>query len=693
MLTVSHRLEEQVRLVTVYKGGVRSPQLAWLQQGTSEKLFVTQFEVHSPDLVERVEFQSRPYEWVLFEDLPVQPARVPWHADYRLDQTVKVLAIGYGDVAPTDRPRWWNPDGTPGEAPVTKFNGRRNPQLMPSPRARQIVFELPDYHAGAAVRFEIKSKSGWSRGELSASELDSPEGQSKILHEVHTIADDDEVFTLRVGRADGEWKTVYSGDAGAVAQGNNDLKGVVFSETFAQGNGSAVVVSHNWHGQDARLIATDKSGKKHTGKFSSHLTAVETVNQTIFEFLSLKPDDIAEFEFQVQDFTWTTIDHLPANPKPPADAKATISGRIRLKDGSVPTKEGWLYTLHRGLNGNSSLGTQGSFTDQYTFTMPPGKLWVTYFTDDFAPATAGPFDIEPGQRLKELDLVLRPGVTWHLKFQNEAGEPVVATATAVPFIGDGLSGPVKPLTADAEGLLSIEHLTQTVAYNLSVNSTGYQLTSINLPTNTIPPNPADAPLVITMRRARPATGVVRLSSGEPARGSQLHIRAEVTPTSGIAHTNKGIPVDDEGRFSIGELADGKFYLVMAEGPDGARVMLPPVEAGQTGIEVKIPPRRDLKIRLVGDLDKLEQRKNEPTIRVGQRYTMRTAAGPSYGDYLGETVDVSATDDGGMAVYRGLIDAPIIIHVGKREYEFDASETEITINLDEPPSTTAYKNRY
>jgi|GEM_PF-1331625 len=606
---------------------------------------------------------------------------------------VKVLAIGYGDAVDKPGPRWWNADGTPREAPATKFAGRRNPQLMRSPRARQVVFELPDYTAGAAVRFEIKSKSGWSRGELLASELDAPEGKPKILHEVHTISDDDEVMTLRVGRADGEWKTVYSGDAGAVAQGNNDFKGVVFSETFAQGKGSAVVVSHNWHGQEARLIAIDKSGKKHTGKFSSHLTAVETVNQTIFKFPGLKPDEIAEFDFQVQDFTWTTIDNLPANPKPAADAKATISGRIKLEDGAAPTQKGWLYTLHRGPNGNSSLETKGTFTDQHTFNVQPGKLWFTYFTDDFAPVTAGPLDIEPGQRLQDLDLVLRPGVTWHLKFEDEAGAPVVARANAVPFIGDGLSGPVKPLTADASGALSLEHMTQSVAYQLSVSAAGYQSASLNLPTNTVPPNPADAPVVITMRRARHATGVVRLSNGEPARGSQLIIRAEVTPTSGIAHTNKGTPVDDEGRFSIDELADDKLYLVMAEGPDGARVMLPPVVAGQTGIEVKIPPRRDLKVHLIGDLDKLEQRKNSPTIRVGQQYVMKTPTGPSYGDYLGETVDVDATDDGGMAVYKGLIDAPIVVTVGKREYQFDGSESEVTINLDEPPSKNLYQNRY
>jgi hypothetical protein len=71
---------------------------------------------------------------------------------------------------------------------------------------------------------------------------------------------------------------------------------------------------------------------------------------------------------------------------------------------------------------------------------------------------------------------------------------------------------------------------------------------------------------------------------------------------------------------------------------------------------------------------------QPVIRIGQRYLMKTPSGKSYGDYLGETVELSATDDGGTAVYRGLIDAPIVINVGKREYEFDAAETEVRIRL-------------
>ncbi len=112
-------------------------------------------------------------------------------------------------------------------------------------------------------------------------------------------------------------------------------------------------------------------------------------------------------------------------------------------------------------------------------------------------------------------------------------------------------------------------------------------------------------------------------------------------------------------------------------------MLPPVVAGQSDVKVTIPQRRDLTVRFSGELNKLGNRKNKPVVRIGQRYTMQRPTGPSYSDYIGETVPVRVRDGVGIATYRGLIDAPIVVTVGKREYQFDGSESEVTINLDEP----------
>ncbi len=695
VLTVSHRLEEQVRLVTVYKGGVRSPELAWVQHGAGESILVSQFELRSQDQIERVEFQSRPYEWVVFDNLPTQPGDSHIDAERAAAPAVKVLAIGYGDAVDKPASRWWNADGTPREAPQSQFNGQRNPQMLSDPRARQIVIELLDYHPGSAVRFEIKSKSGWSRGELSASELDAPKGQPKVLHEVHTIADDDEVFTLRVGRADGEWKTVYSGDAGAVAQGNKELKGVVFSGAFAQGAGSAVVVSHNWHGQNTRLIAIDNSGKRHTGKFSAQLAAAETVNQTIFEFADMKPDGIAEFDIQVQDFAWTTIDDLPANPKPPADAKATISGRIKLADGSPATEPGTLY-YHLSPRDNPTIsgiaGQVGRVKDHYSFEVPAGTLWLAHFTEQHAPAVVGFLEVETGERLSDVDLVLEPGLNAKVKFEDEDHEPISgAQLTMVPCVGEDTFGQAIAHAGSSDGSLVVPHVAENAAYRLIVRAPGHQ------PFHMTPVQWSAAsrsPFPLTMRKSRPATGRLLRPDGSPAVDAILKTRVGVSGRHIVDEFKpKDVQVDVEGRYSMDELIDRVHYLVLAETTDGGRVILPPVVAGQEGLLVKIPDRPVVKIRVIGDLKKLnDQQQGGPLLRVRQHYEFKPAVGTELRDTISEDVPVETTDAGGMAVYRGLIDAPIEIIAGGKTYEFDGSESEVTINLDEP-NKILYQNRY
>ncbi len=395
-------------------------------------------------------------------------------------------------------------------------------------------------------------------------------------------------------------------------------------------------------------------------------------------------------ESQEITLTLDPSDGVPANgtrtnPKPPADAKATISGRIVLADGSPATREGMLHYQHLDRNGNTTMGTADRFTDRFTLTIPAGTVRLAFFADDFAPAIAGPFDLEPGQQLADVRLMLREGVTWYLDFENEDGDPVPAEVVAVPALGNGSSGPAIPHKADAHGTLALSHLTQEAAYKLSVSAPGYQPLSTTLPTNTSVPGPPDAPLKFKLRMARPATGILLSPGGAPAKGAALRMRVAVFGHSTISRPEpREVRVDEDGHFSIDQLRKGAYYLVMAEAADGAKVMLPPVQAGQSDIRVAIPPRRDLKIRVIGDLDKLQQRKGKPILGVRQRYQFHPAEGIRYGDLIGGDVFVEATDDGGSAEYRGLIDVPVEITAGKQVYHFDQSEGEVTIRLDPQP---------
>ncbi len=706
VVTVSHELQHQdTRLVVVTKDGKRIPVVNWYRESSGERLKLAQFEIRvPPEFIASFEFQSRDYEWADFGNLPVEPspdavaaispnekpaAATATDTEKKVPQ-VKVVAIG--SLNPFPQRRWWDAQGNLLE---DSFNIRgdslraENLKHLPEEQLkylvngrRVLVYKLPDLPADARLRYEIHTAHGGFKSEFrrSDSAMPLPDDQVPQFYEFFNVPPDEKTFKLRVGVAAGDWTTVYIADAAAQGQGTQDQKGIVLSGVFEKSGKAAVIASHNWHAWDTRVVAIDKSGQQHEPSKASHVTAADTVNQSTYEFKDVASADIKKLKFQTRAFDWTAIDNLPVEPKPDRNAKATISGRIVLADGTPAKTPGWLY-YDLSNPGNSTIGTDDRYTDAFSISLRPGTVWLRYFADGYAPAWLGPFELQAGEHIEDVNFVLENGYQATLHIRDETGEAIPGvTVMRTPIIAGNANGPAVPLTADADGRLVLDHLAST-PYDLTLTAPGYQ--PLRIKERTLQ---ADESVPLVMKACRLASGVIRTTDGKTAAGAVLRFRVETAP--GMIYFQNGqvmATADEQGRFVLNQLSDDTRALFLVETTDGAKLMVPDIVPGQANIEITVPPRRDFRVHLVGDLGRLPVRKGKPYIGLRQRYKFRPAGGNDAEDLIRSDAFVTPTPEGGIAEFKGLIQGDVALTTtGARTKSFELAEgqEELTVPVAE-----------
>jgi len=335
-----------------------------------------------------------------------------------------------------------------------------------------------------------------------------------------------------------------------------------------------------------------------------------------------------------------------------SDFPATISGKIVLEDGSPATAKGWLYSNSRYSTG-STLSTEGQFTDTFSCEVHSGTVWLKYFPKGYAPAWVGPLELKPGQRRDNVTFTLRPGFSELVQVSNEQGEPVAgATLLAHPEIGGNTNGPNYERITDENGEFLLEHLADT-RYSLTITAPGYQ------PLRTAPLRlePGEV-LRPTMIRSKPGTGVVRFADGTPAPGTKLYCKHEIyeNGTQNSYSSDSGklfVTCDAMGRFSLDQLATGSHYLFIVEAVDGARGIVTDLRAGQEDVQIVLPLRRDLVVKVLGDLSSLPKRRGKPFIKVQQRIDFQPTPVKQASELFTGYATVEPTAEGGMAIFRGL----------------------------------------
>jgi len=352
-----------------------------------------------------------------------------------------------------------------------------------------------------------------------------------------------------------------------------------------------------------------------------------------------------------------------ANEK--ATGPATITGRIVLEDGSPATTKGWLYSDSTFKTGehttNSHSSTEGQYTDSFTIEVPAGTVWLTYFPDGYAPTWVGPLVLTGGEELNDVTLTLKPGFSELVRVTNEAGEPVAgATLHAHPEINGSAGGPIRKHTTDEKGEFLLEHLADT-RYTLNITAPGYE------PLRTQPLRvEAGETLRPTLTRSQPGVGIVRFADGTPAPNTRLRAISEFSEGGKNRHFGNagegfwGTPwteTDTSGRFELDQLTTGSSYLFVVEAADSNRLIVRDLKAGQEDVQIVLPERRDLVIKVKGDLSQLSPGRDKPFVAVRQPVVTNRPGGGTSSELIGADVTIEPIEgdpkQGGIAIFRGL----------------------------------------
>jgi beta-lactamase regulating signal transducer with metallopeptidase domain len=343
----------------------------------------------------------------------------------------------------------------------------------------------------------------------------------------------------------------------------------------------------------------------------------------------------------------------------------TVKGRVELEDGTLVDKSGWVYVRSRG-NERSSAGTGNLEGGLFSEKLNPGKIFVTAHVEGYAPAWTEEFELTDGTK-DNLVMVLTAGVKKTIQVIDESGMPVSgATVWRHPEIHGQVLGPTIDFKTDERGRIVLEHLADT-RYQFTISAPGFQ----TLRTGGVSLSDDDE-ITHILKRCRPATGTIVNWDGTPAAGAKLfksceavsrgpHLNASYYSTGSGDNEWLGQQIattTPDGRYEIDQLNDDSQYMITIQGPDGSRMFLSDLEAGQSDRRIGLPERRDLAIKVIGDTSSLPLRHGKPFVVIRQAFMMRmSASGHGSSNSLGADIPLELNDDGGSAVFHGLIIDP------------------------------------
>jgi beta-lactamase regulating signal transducer with metallopeptidase domain len=178
---------------------------------------------------------------------------------------------------------------------------------------RRVVLRIEDLPKDADVRYETVPATSYWGGTIN---LNDKKRAKNYFTRCFTVPPETSRIGLRVGIANGPWRTVSAAKNLPMAMGSRTEKGsvsVVFSDAFTRPEGLVVVVSHDVFDEVFRVIAVDKKGETHSSAYSGGMSAGK-VYQTRPTFPGLSLKDVERFEFQVRDFEWVEFKDLPLEP-------------------------------------------------------------------------------------------------------------------------------------------------------------------------------------------------------------------------------------------------------------------------------------------------------------------------------------------------------------------------------------------
>ena len=334
---------------------------------------------------------------------------------------------------------------------------------------------------------------------------------------------------------------------------------------------------------------------------------------------------------------------------------ATVAGRIVFEDGSPADVKGQMFSNIQYANGNGEMGAQENDVDKFSFKTRAGTIWLGYNAEGYAPVWTDEIELASGEKRDDIRLVLQPGVSTNVRVSDKEGQPVAgATIVAHPEMHGTFQGPVIKYVTNKQGEYKLTHLADT-RYRLKINAPGYE------PLVTAPLEVEEGQtLVQTIIRSQPSTGTIRFADGTPAPLSKIRCLYEYRADGGGRNYSMGgegdgfwgttfATADKDGRFELDTLTKGSRYVMVVQAADGTRAIVHSFEAGKQDVQIDLPRRHDLVVKIKGDLSKHKL----PFINFRQKPYSNFKPRTNRYDLIGAQIPVKLTDDGGTAVYRGL----------------------------------------
>jgi hypothetical protein len=304
-----------------------------------------------------------------------------------------------------------------------------------------------------------------------------------------------------------------------------------------------------------------------------------------------------------------------------------VSGVVRTYDGR-PLPEDTHLTLrsHRpshGLSKGISMSDRGHFTRDGSLNskVDYGRVFAMARCSSYAPAFAGPFEAEPGGIVEGIELVLGRGFVGRIKVIDQADQPIPNAQIIGGYLypEGGYHHTIK-LTTDSNGLAIIKHAVAR-RLGLQIEADGFGPERFE----GIVPDPNRA-VALTLK-ATPATSgiVVSKETAQPVEGAEVRVMLSRQGR----HTYGERRIDDEpqavtdeaGRFELTSLRTDREHLVLVTAKNYGRQYLTNFKAGDNDLRVALGPKKNIRGRVIGDLDRLSKskRSGKPEATYWQRY--------------------------------------------------------------------------
>mgnify|MGYP006285181743 CR=1 FL=1 len=311
-----------------------------------------------------------------------------------------------------------------------------------------------------------------------------------------------------------------------------------------------------------------------------------------------------------------------------AEDKIHISGTVRTHDGGPLGKHpNALVNSQRPRYGSSaSISIQTKNQPQGTGTFDHkaeyGQIYIMATADGYAPAMAGPFDPEPGERIEGIEMVLGEGFTGRIQVLDESGGPVEGAELVggYTYPNDGSYHHTIKLTTDANGMAIEEHAWD-YKVGMQIEADGFEperLSEVLFKRGET--------RVVTLKAVEPATGIVVSSeSGKPIEGAEVRVMMSRTDDShtwgedGMYGGPEAV-TDSRGRFALSKLKTEREYLILVRAEGYGFEYVSGIRPGKSDIEVSLGPKRTIIGTITGQLDRLHTNKEGiPIISYRNRY--------------------------------------------------------------------------